>query len=206
MKKSWIAAGIALLCSVTGIISYFYWDIPLAQYCRSLSQPMIDIAQIVTIMGESKWYYILLVPAFIVFRFIVKKKLWAMKVFFLFISISVSGLVNLLFKWLAGRHRPVDLFNRGLSGFDNFGITYETTSFPSGHAVTAFTLAAALSILFPRWGILAFIIAAAIAISRVTLTSHYLSDALVGAGTGILYAMAVKYIFDRYNIELIRKS
>ena len=74
-----------------------------------------------------------------------------------------------------------------------FGIGYELTSFPSGHAQTAFALATALTILFPRWGIPLFIVAGAVGISRIILTSHYLSDVIAGAGIGILFTLAVKY-------------
>jgi membrane-associated phospholipid phosphatase len=128
-----------------------------------------------------------------------------MRILFLFTSISAAGLVNLLVKWLAGRHRPVNLFNNGLFGFDYFRVIYESTSFPSGHTVTAFSLAAAVSILFPRWSIPAFVAAVAIGMSRIIITSHYLSDVLAGAGIGILCTLVVKYVFDRYNIKLTRK-
>jgi membrane-associated phospholipid phosphatase len=63
-------------------------------------------------------------------------------------------------------------------------------------------LAAAVSILFPRAGIAAFIIAISIGITRIILTSHYLSDVIAGAGIGILSAMILKYYFDRRKIEL----
>ena len=42
-------------------------------------------------------------------------------------------------------------------------------------------------------------------LSRIVLTSHYLSDVIAGAAVGILGTLAVKYVFDRLNIELARK-
>lgn len=206
MKKRWIAVFVILACAVLVALSYNLWDISLAYYCKRLSRRILDIAETVTIAGESKWYYILFVPAYIVFRFVLKNKLWAGRFLFLFVSISASGLINLLIKWLAGRHRPINLFSSGLFGFDYFSTTYEFTSFPSGHSVTAFTLAAAISILFPRSRLPAFAAAAAIAMSRVLITSHYLSDVIAGAGVGILCVLAVKYIFDRYKVELTEKE
>ena len=205
MKKSWLVAIILFLVCVLAIISYNFWDVSLAYYCKGLSRSVLDIAEIITITGESRWYFILLVPAYIILRFVLKNKLWSMRILFLLISISASGLINLLIKWLTGRHRPVNLFNNGLFGFDYFRMIYESTSFPSGHAVTAFTLAAAISIIFPRWSIPAFVAAVAIGVSRVMITSHYLSDVLAAAGVGILCTLAVKYIFDRYNVELAQK-
>ncbi len=202
MKKRWIAAIVLLVCFVLAALSYNYWDIPLAYYCRALSQPVLDIAQIVTITGEAKWYYILFVPAYVVLRFVRKNKLWSMRILFIVLSISASGLINILIKWLAGRNRPMNLFNNGQFGFDYFRVIHESTSFPSGHTVTAFTLAAAISILFPSLRIPAFAFAVAVGMSRILITAHYLSDVLAGAGIGILCTLVVKYFFDRYNVEL----
>ena len=129
-----------------------------------------------------------------------------MRILFIVLSISVSGLINMLIKWLTGRHRPMNMFNSGLFGFDYFRVIHESTSFPSGHTVTAFTLAAAISILFPSLRIPAFAAAVAIGMSRILITAHYLSDVLAGAGIGILCTLVVKYFFDRYNVELARKG
>ena len=205
MRKRWIAAIVLLLCSALAAASYNYWDVPLAYYCKGLSRSILDITEIVTIAGESKWYYILLVPSYAVLRFVLKNKLWSMRILFFFISISTSGLINLLIKWLAGRHRPIGMFNNGLFGFEYFRVIHESTSFPSGHTVTAFSLATAVSILFPRWSIPAFAVAVAIGVSRILITSHYLSDVLAGAGMGIFCTLVVKYFFDKYNVKLVGK-
>jgi undecaprenyl-diphosphatase len=204
MNKKWIAIIILSLCSILTVISYYYWDIPLTIYCKRLGRSVLDIAEFVTIWGESRWYYMILVPAFIYFWFLAKNKLWSKRIIFIFISISASGLINMLVKWLAGRHRP-SMLEKGFFGFNYFGVGYELTSFPSGHTVMAFSLAAAVSILFPRLSILAFISAVSIGISRILITSHYLSDVIVGAGIGILSTMIVKYFFDRKKIELGQK-
>lgn len=204
MKKRWIATVIFFFCSILTVISYSFWDIPLAYYCRKLSYSVLSFAQMVTIAGESQWYYLLFVPAYVVLHFIAKNKLWSVRILFLFITLSASGLINTLIKWIAGRNRPVNLFIYDRFGFDFFRMIHESTSFPSGHTVTAFTLATAISILFPRWSIPAFAAAVAIGLSRIMITSHYLSDVFAGAGVGILCTLAVKYIFDRYNLELVR--
>jgi membrane-associated phospholipid phosphatase len=205
MNKKWIAIIILSLCSILSVIAYFYWDIPLTIYCKGLGRSVLDIAEIVTVWGESRWYFIILVPAFIYFWFLAKNKLWSKRILFIFISISASGLINMLVKWIAGRNRPINFFNSGIFGFDYFHTVYELTSFPSGHTVTVFSLAAAVSILFPRTSIVAFIIAISIGMTRIIITSHYLSDVIAGAGIGILSTMIVKYYFDRKKIELVQK-
>ena len=196
---------IIVLCSLLSVISYFYWDIPLALYCRGLGRSVLDIAEVVTTWGEARWSYIILAPAFVYFWFLAKNKLWSERIIFILLSVSISGLINMLVKWIAGRHRPINFFDQGLFGFDHFHTVYELTSFPSGHTVTVFSLAAAVCMLFPRAGIAAFIMAISVGMTRIILTSHYLSDVIAGAGIGILSAMIVKYCFDRRKIELITK-
>ena len=204
MKKRWIALIVFLLTTLLIAISYFNWDFPLLYYCKGLDVSILNIAQIVTAFGKSTWYFVLFVLAYILFCFVWKNKLWSNRFLFLFISISASGLISILIKWLVGRYRP-SMLEKGFFGFNYFGVGYELTSFPSGHTITAFSLAAAVSILFPRLSILAFVAAVSIGISRILITSHYLSDVIAGAGIGILSTMIVKYIFDRKKIELIQK-
>jgi membrane-associated phospholipid phosphatase len=203
MKKRWIALIVFFLSALFTFVSYFNWDIPLAYYSRGLSNSVLNIAQIITVLGESRWYYILFIPAYFLLRFAWKNKLWSMRILFLFTAISASGLISTLIKWFAGRYRP-SMLEEGLFGFNFFRVGYELTSFPSGHSVTVFTLAAAISFLSPRWSIVAFILALLIAMSRVLITSHYLGDVIGGAGIGILCALAVKYFFDRNKIQLCR--
>ncbi|PKN10801.1 MAG: hypothetical protein CVU70_02165 [Deltaproteobacteria bacterium HGW-Deltaproteobacteria-5] len=103
-----------------------------------------------------------------------------------------------------GRNRPINLIEDGVFGFDFFRIIYlyETTSFPSGHTVTAFALATAFSYLYPRLRVPAYLVAAMIGMSRVVLTAHYLSDVIAGAIVGVICSLGVKYLFDRFYIDL----
>ncbi|HQB93562.1 MAG TPA: phosphatase PAP2 family protein [Smithellaceae bacterium] len=128
-----------------------------------------------------------------------------MKILFLLITISASGIFNMAAKWIAGRHRPKNLFNHGLYGFDFFETIYESTSFPSDHAMTVFSLATAISILYPRAGIIVFPAAIAIAASRVILNSHFVVDIIASAVFGVICALAVKYYFDRFKVDLLNQ-
>lgn len=206
MKKRWIALLLAASGTLLACIAYAYWDIPVAYYCRGLNRSILDMAEIVTNAGDSKWYFILFVPVFLIFQFVVKNKKWSMKMLFFVAALSASGLANLLIKWIAGRNRPVNLFSHGAFGFDFFKTIYELNSFPSGHTVTAFSFATALCILFPRFGALAFVPATAIALSRVVITSHYVSDVIAGAVIGAVCTLAVKYGFDRLKVALTVQS
>ncbi len=61
-------------------------------------------------------------------------------------------------------------------------------SFPSDHATFAFAVAFAIFIASRRAGILALLVAAAIAFSRVYTGEHYVTDVFAGALVGILSA------------------
>lgn len=202
MKKRWITIALIVSSAALVCVAYVCWDIPLVYICRGLGRPLLDATEWITMAGESRWYFMIFVPALLIFWLIVKNKKWSIRIFFLLVCISASGLINLLLKWIAGRNRPVNLFDHGLFGFDFFETGYALNSFPSGHTVTVFSLAAALTILFPRYGAWAFLPAAVIAASRVMLTSHYLSDVMAGAVVGVVCTLLVKYVFDRTNADL----
>ena len=59
-------------------------------------------------------------------------------------------------------------------------------AFPSGHATIAFAMATVLSKKVPKWRFALFLLATAIAISRIYLGKHYPLDILVGAFLGII--------------------
>jgi undecaprenyl-diphosphatase len=60
-----------------------------------------------------------------------------------------------------------------------------THSFPSGHATTSFACATVLALMLPRLRVPLFLLAAAIAWSRVYVGVHYPLDVFAGAALGI---------------------
>jgi membrane-associated phospholipid phosphatase len=67
-------------------------------------------------------------------------------------------------------------------------------SFPSGHAATSFAGATILAFAFPCLAPLLYVLAAAVAFSRVYVGVHYPLDILGGAVLGILVAFAVRFL------------
>ena len=66
-------------------------------------------------------------------------------------------------------------------------------SFPSGHTITAFSVAVSLSIFYPPLLIGLLFCAVSVALSRILLGMHFLSDVLAGAAIGSIlgYSAAV---------------
>ncbi|WP_439404170.1 phosphatase PAP2 family protein [Bradyrhizobium sp. DASA03076] len=114
---------------------------------------------------------------------------------YLFLSVALSVFVTEILKYLIGRGRP---FVGGKADPFNF-IPLEGTgayaSLPSGHAVTAFALAFAVSALWPRLRVVMFTYAVVILLTRLVLLAHHPSDVTAGALVGMVGAMAVRYWF-----------
>lgn len=98
-------------------------------------------------------------------------------------------------KFVFGRYWPMTWIGNNPSyihtkhyGFHFFTSGHAYKSFPSGH--TSITVAAVtmLALMYPRFRIPALVIAAAVPISLVLLSHHFVSDTIAGGGLGCLVA------------------
>jgi len=69
-------------------------------------------------------------------------------------------------------------------------VTRDRFSFPSGHSTTAFAVTVALGSFYPEIMPVLLLLAANVAISRVVVGMHFLSDVLAGSGAGALLGYA----------------
>jgi undecaprenyl-diphosphatase len=96
-----------------------------------------------------------------------------------------ADLLALALKSAVGRPRPFE----AIPQVDTLIGATVGQSMPSGHAATSFAGAVVLTYLLPRAASLFFLLATAVAFSRVYVGVHYVSDvvvgALLGAGVGL---------------------
>jgi membrane-associated phospholipid phosphatase len=114
---------------------------------------------------------------------------------FLFFAVLVPVLTGEVLKWMVGRGRPFVGGEANAFKFAHFDGSEAYASFPSGHAITSFALAFAVSAIWPRARIVMAVYAVLIALSRLVLLAHHPSDVLAGALIGVIGAMAVRYWF-----------
>ncbi len=69
-------------------------------------------------------------------------------------------------------------------------VTRDQFSFPSGHSTTAFAVALSLGSFYPEIMPVLLALAANVAISRVVVGMHFMTDVLVGSGMGALLGYA----------------
>jgi membrane-associated phospholipid phosphatase len=126
----------------------------------------------------------------------------AVRCFFLFSTIALSGIIADIIKPVVARARPILLLHHNDYGFAFFKTQAAWNSMPSGHTTTVFALACCLSELYPRGRILWFAYALTIAFSRIIVDAHYLSDVVAGAFLGWLTVR----LFVHYGIIHLWKA
>ncbi len=107
-----------------------------------------------------------------------------------FVSISVLIVVVMAVKFLVRRKRPEG----------EWGGIYRNTdphSFPSGHAARAFLIAVIGAALGPAWlGAALWVWAPLVAVARVAMGVHYVSDVVAGAALGVVIALLCLQFYE----------
>jgi membrane-associated phospholipid phosphatase len=117
------------------------------------------------------------------------------RLLFVFFAVLVPVLLGEVVKWIVGRGRPFVGGEANPFNFVHFAGTEAYASFPSGHAITSFALAFAVSAVWPRARVAMAVYAVLIALSRLVLLAHHPSDVVAGVLIGVVGAMFVRYWF-----------
>jgi membrane-associated phospholipid phosphatase len=114
---------------------------------------------------------------------------------FVFTAVVVPVLITEVIKWCVGRGRPFVGGEANVFNFSHFAGTPAYSSFPSGHATTAFALAFAVAAVWPASRMAMAVYALIIAATRLVLLAHHPSDVVAGVLVGVIGAMFVRYWF-----------
>jgi undecaprenyl-diphosphatase len=200
--KRWWLAAVAMLALLAVALAF---DRQLSLWAQSWPESVRGAFEQITRYGESDWIlipaaalYILtaLVALFVRWK-LMRTLLWQFAALyaFIFAGVGLPSLVATLAKRAIGRGRPDHFEQYGLLSFQPSWLDWTFQSFPSGHATTAFALAAVLGFVAPRWFYPALAFAAAIGVSRVAVGAHYTTDVVGGAILGLIGAYLVRQLF-----------
>jgi len=184
--RPWLAGG--LLC--VGAAAAVVWiDRPLALASQQLGSEARALARLGSALGNSAWVLVPSAAVLLLRRAGALSALeqdWVKRCRQLFWTVAASGLLADLLKGVVARPRPKLWLRDGVvepRWFHWFDAAW--ASMPSGHTVTAVTLAWLVAHWQPRWAVPAYGLAAVVAASRIALGAHYLSDTLVGAAVAL---------------------
>lgn len=159
------------------------WEHDFLLSLESLRSPFMDwLMSFFSVINDHGYICIALALILLIFR---RTRRTGLQVF---ISIALAYiLANLIIKNVVARPRPYEVY---ADLIPLVGKPHDT-SFPSGHAVSAFAAATAVFMNNKKFGVLALIIALMISFSRLYNRVHFPTDVLAGAAIGIIMAILV---------------
>lgn len=181
---------VALACLAGALVAHGFADEAVARAARGHALEKVAPIQWATEFGEGGWW---LIPAGLVFAVaaVQKRHNLARWAFAMIAAVGGSGIVVNLLKMAVGKTRPRLLFEEGRLGFEPFTYGHAFNSFPSGHATTSAAAAVILACALPRWRWVFLPAGFLLALTRVAIQAHYLSDVLAGFALGTACAILV---------------
>ena len=99
-------------------------------------------------------------------------------------AVIITAVLVTILKGVFRRQRPKE----------KWAIATDKYSFPSGHAARAAALAVRLAYAWPNFMLIWLLWAISVALARVILSRHYVSDVAGGLVTGILTGLSIQFL------------
>jgi membrane-associated phospholipid phosphatase len=200
--------GLAAIVLVT--LAMLAFDFRAMTFAHTLPLWVVDTFNEITDFGQGGWFLIpigtiivlaaiLATPAagrignLVIVSLIVRLE-------FVFLAIALPGLTVTIVKRLIGRVRPSDL---GPFAYVPWSWQPAYASMPSGHATTACAAAIAIGAVWPKARVPMWIFAVVIALSRVVITAHYVSDVIAAGFVGAFGAILVRNWFAARRLGFV---
>jgi undecaprenyl-diphosphatase len=186
---TWIAlAAVALMA----LVAAFFLDHAAAAWFGEHSSPELKkVMQTVSRVGDWPTHFIAGLIG-IAIAFVAKSKMW-MRIFLaMLVALALAGLTGRAVKLATGRARPSVKTEAHWNG-PRFSSKYH--AFPSGHTASSTAFFVALFLKRKKIGVPLLLIPVLIAVSRMVVGAHYLSDVIFAAILGVLCAvLAVRWL------------
>lgn len=217
-----LAPGNRLAWAVTGFVSLTglaivsaFLDERIAAAAITLPPGLIAFAAWMSVLGRSGYMFVAaglvllvaLVPPRPGFdRWIAARTVLRERALYGIAVLAASGALAQVIKYAVGRARPRLLPGFGAYRFHPLSMDINYASFPSGHAATVFAMATALGLMLPRCRLPLFLLAGVIAVSRIMVEAHYLSDVVAGAALGVASAQVLARTLSGWSIGFDRDA
>lgn len=173
------------------------WEANFLQSLQAIRSPFLDkVMEILSMLGDHGIFCICVGLLLLIFA---KTRRTGVQVL---LAMALAYIVaNLIIKNVVGRVRPYDAY----AFLEPLVHKPHDSSFPSGHSVNVFACATAIFLEHKKVGIVALILAALVAFSRLYNCVHFPTDVLAGIVIGILFAVLVHYLIFPACEKGIRK-
>lgn len=184
-----------------------YRDLEISKWVlENISKPFPFISEISKFVSEitswgQAWYLFMI--GIIIYKSIKEKRINI----YLLLEFVIVGLGWILAdkgikNWI-GRERPYQEIPEFATFAEALGYDYPSSpSFPSGHTLFSFGVAFIILKVNTKLGIISYVFATMIALSRIILGAHYLSDVIAGAAYGTLMGVLGNLFANFINPKL----
>lgn len=194
----WVLPVVLAICLLMGFVA----DRAVIRAAATMDETAKRVFEIITKFGDAAGWLIVLLAGIGICALIARKTAvpetrarflaHAHNLWFVALTVLVSGLLHHILKILIGRYRPRYLFSEDLYGLSPLNFEIARNSFPSGHTQTIVAVCFGLFLVYPRYAALWLVIGGLVGISRVAVLAHYPSDVLGGAYLAICTAILLK--------------
>lgn len=180
---NYVLEGVLIALGVIALIISLFYDSYVAENITLYHTPALDI-----FFKVISSFYFLAFVLFILTTYLMYVQKKRDGILPLWVSYFAATLVVAIIKLLVARERPIG--GEDLIWFDKF-------SFPSMHAAVCFAVLPILDIKFPKMKIFWISLVFLVAISRIYLQMHFLSDVIAGALIGYIVGITVIMIYQK---------